>query len=379
MSLVAVFQIGSLGDSIVSVPALQSIREFVPDCTEYLLVSRFDTQLKVLPSHIFDMAWKASYKLNYQGPGRGLRQFGSIGSLLLKLRYYRPKHCVYLMPSDRLESQVERDRAFFKGGGVRNLIGFRALTTTERVAGANLDVRGTEAYLRFRRIWDGQSDEKFKKYAAAPLLHPSEAAQKRVAEWLKAKRRNTQRPLVAFCPYSNFPSRDLPNEVIVNVLAHLEKQAGAEVVIVGGNKDTQAAEAVIAQVGAGLNACGAFSVEESAAFLKGCKLAVCAESGPMHLAGAVGTPSVIVHSRINEELHRWFPVGNRNDHSILYRNVECAGCSLKICRIPDHPCIEKITTEQILSVTLARLDGSTVAPHTMNGTQLLQWPRELQN
>ena len=94
-NLVAVFQIGSLGDSIVSLPTLLSIKELLPDCSEYLLVSRFDSKLKVLPSDIFDMAWKPSLKLQYAP------RLLSVASTLVKLRYYRPKYCVYLMASER--------------------------------------------------------------------------------------------------------------------------------------------------------------------------------------------------------------------------------------------------------------------------------------
>lgn len=69
MSIAFVFQIGSLGDTIVSIPALRSIRELLPGCSEYLLVSRFETALYVAPSHVFEMAWEPLREIQYFGSG----------------------------------------------------------------------------------------------------------------------------------------------------------------------------------------------------------------------------------------------------------------------------------------------------------------------
>src|SRR5437868_8794851 len=97
--LAAIFQIGSLGDSILSVPVLRSLRELLPDCSEYLLVSRFDSHMKVMPSHVFEMVWEPKYRIDYRGAGDWLQRIGSGASTLSRLRYFRPHYCIYLMPS----------------------------------------------------------------------------------------------------------------------------------------------------------------------------------------------------------------------------------------------------------------------------------------
>ncbi len=372
-NIAAVFQIGSLGDTIVSVPVLRSLTELLPECSEYLLVSRFDNAANVAPKHVFEMASKVRYRLDYHGMGTKLQRFHSASSLLGKLRFFRPRYCVYLMPADRSPKQVFRDRLFFKAGGVRELLGFRALSKNDYSPSAAY--RNTEAFLRFRRVWNEQAEEKFQRYGAAPILAPDEDSRNHVSAWLETIGSSSEQPLVAVCPFSNFESRNWPSQSVVKLLRKLEGEGGVRTLLLGGEKDREAADSIIAEAGTGVNACGAMSPSESAALLQRCRLAICTESGPMHLAGALGIPTVTTFSRINSDLERWFPLGR--NHTILYRSVPCAGCRLRVCPVEGHPCMVKITAEEVFLVTMRKLQGLCTSAEdvseSMNGTLLEHW------
>lgn len=371
MSLTAVFQIGSLGDAIVSVPVLRSIRELIPSCSEYLLVSRFDSHLKAMPSHVFDMAWKPKLQVNYLHRNAGIKRLGSVAVLFAKLRYYRPQHCVYLMPAYRSRLQIERDKRFFSLGGVKNLLGFRSLTETE-LSGENCsEWHTTEAFLRFARIWGVEAKVRFPEYSATPFLTPGESANRRVAEWLALTRRYHTRSLVAVCPYSNCASKSIPATSIPRLLYRLETELNLETVLIGGCKDAIEADNAIKQSGAGVNACGTFSIEESAALLKSCRLAIAADSGPMHLAGAVGVPLVVTFSRYNEPMAQWFPLGV--DSTILFREVECAGCRLETCPVQGHPCMTDIEVDHIITAVSRKIMGLPVHWASLDATKMIDW------
>jgi ADP-heptose:LPS heptosyltransferase len=255
--------------------------------------------------------------------------------------------------------------------GVKELVGFRALTSEELTPGQFPGVKDTEAYLRFSRIWGEFADEKFARYSSAPLLRPSEAANQRIQSWLHGARRHPDRRLVAVCPYSNYPSRDIPEQTLLDLLPSLEETGDAEVVILGGTKDFVRAQRVIDRLGIGLNACGTFSLQESAALLNLCKLAICTESGPMHLASALGVSCLITFSRINQSLYRWFPF--QREHTVLYRELECAGCRLINCPVEGHPCMRRITPNQILAAAVSKLNGKLVAPGMLGDTRFASW------
>ncbi len=368
--LVAVFQIGSLGDSIVSLPTLLSIREFVPDCSEYLLISRFDSNLKVLPGDIFDMAWKAKFQLQYSSPDSRLQQILTVPSLLAKLRYYRPRYCVSLMPSDREPERVERDKQFFKAAGVRGLLGFQPMQPVNLESGDTVGLESTEAYRKFRRLWGEDAVQKFPQYAQVPLITPGDQAADLVGKWLREHRKHPKKRLIAIAPYSNSPSKDIPEATLLKMIPGLTAENHAEIVLVGGRKDSARAEQLLAS-SPGLNACGLFSVQESAALLKACDLAICTDTGPMHLAAAVGVRLLVTFSRISKHFARWLPFGQRS--TILYRHVDCAGCNAVHCPVPGHPCMEDLTAEQILRSAKDILNGVPILEAKLEGTKVLTW------
>jgi hypothetical protein len=371
MSLAAVFQIGSLGDSIVSLPSLLSIRELLPDCKEYLLISRFESNSRVLPSDVFEMAWKPTAQIGYNGRSNGFQQVLSAASVSAQIRYYKPTHCVYLLPSVRSQKAVDRDRLFFKASGVKNLIGFQALSNSELAPGPAPNFKHNEAFLRFQRIWNGLAEEKFNHYSSTPLLNPSSSAKYRAEQWLSVNRQHPTKRLAIFSPYSNAESKDNPQSTIIELIHELQRVANVEVVLLGGLKDSERAEDAIRNAGAGLNACGIFSLQESAALLTLSSLAICVDSGPMHLAGALGVPTVVSFSRIIKEISRWLPLGH--GHTLLYRELECAGCKSVRCPVAGHPCMRDITANQILSAVLNKLDGSEFPINNMQRTSVLAW------
>jgi ADP-heptose:LPS heptosyltransferase len=372
MSCAAVFQIGSLGDAIVSVPALRSLPELLPGCSEYILVSRFESEQKIMPNQIFDMAWQAKACVFYQGGGIWKTKILSVASALGRLRFYRPKYCVYMLPSERSQADIDRDARFFRLAGIQELIGFRALAPVQRQWGSLPQIYNTEAYLRLQRLWGPRAAEVFPKYSDMPVLQPDSEARAKVNQWLRTHRKFPGRQIVALSPYSNYPSRTLPEATIIELLKRLDADADLEVAVLGGKKDFADAQAAITASGQGINACGCFSPVESAALLKRCALAICSESGPMHLSGAVGTPTVSTFSRINSDLDQWLPLGR--NHTILYQgNIDCDGCRLTHCTVKDHPCMRRFSAASIIAAVIAKLSPQMPVLADAPGMHTVRW------
>lgn len=72
---------------------------------------------------------------------------------------------------------------------------------------------------------------------------------------------------------------------------------------------------------------------------------VVGNTGPAHLAAAVGTPVVSVYAPTVPPV-RWRPWAVR--HELLFCDVPCAGCRARECPVPGHPCVD-VTPLQALA------------------------------
>ena len=73
---------------------------------------------------------------------------------------------------------------------------------------------------------------------------------------------------------------------------------------------------------------------------------VVGNTGPAHLAAAVGTPVVSLFAPTVPAV-RWRPW--RVPHELLYVDVPCAGCRARECPVPGHPCLGGVMTDDVLA------------------------------
>ncbi len=86
------------------------------------------------------------------------------------------------------------------------------------------------------------------------------------------------------------------------------------------------------------------TLPELAALLKRCAFVVSNDSGPMHLAAAVGTPVAAVYGPTNPLLQG--PYGS-NHVTVRKEGLDCLGCNLTKCPI-GHPCMLELSVETVM-------------------------------
>jgi ADP-heptose:LPS heptosyltransferase len=84
---------------------------------------------------------------------------------------------------------------------------------------------------------------------------------------------------------------------------------------------------------------------ELAEVLAHAECVVVGNTGPAHLAAAVGTPVVSLFAPTVPAV-RWRPWGVA--HELLHVDVPCAGCRARTCPVPGHPCLEGVGTREVL-------------------------------
>jgi ADP-heptose:LPS heptosyltransferase len=130
---------------------------------------------------------------------------------------------------------------------------------------------------------------------------------------------------------------------------------GVPVLVTGASEDVPIAQAIADGAGAGATAiAGATSIGVFAALAERARAVVAMDSGPMHVAAAVGAPTVGIFALQTDEPDRWAPKGRRT--AIVRPTYPCpAGHRKETC--PDFACVRELDEARILEA----LDGLLVA------------------
>lgn len=89
---------------------------------------------------------------------------------------------------------------------------------------------------------------------------------------------------------------------------------------------------------------GATDLAGLAEVLAGADAVVVGNTGPAHLAAAVGAPVVSLFAPTVPAV-RWRPWGV--PHELLHVEVACAGCRARHCPVPGHPCLDGLTVADV--------------------------------
>jgi ADP-heptose:LPS heptosyltransferase len=142
--------------------------------------------------------------------------------------------------------------------------------------------------------------------------------------------------------------RTWPLERFAQIARWLVEDAKAQVVLTGAPDDHALTEFVEQRAGVPcLNLAGELSLLELAALIRRLDLYVTVDSGPAHMAAALGTPLVTLWGPAILEQTR--PVAGQGPVHILYKRVHCAPCygtpRMKSCQ--DNICMKQIEVAEV--------------------------------
>jgi hypothetical protein len=263
---------------------------------------------------------------------------------------------VYLVPSGRTKRQRSRDRFFFRLAGIKTMLatnGFPQNPRPKSPDGMLVPLpREADALLRRLRL-DGLPVPAPGQGCADLRITHDERARARHWWGQKIGDQSPANGWVAVCTGGKWTSKHWPWERYAEVVRLLIAKHGLFPVIVGGLEDRGPGEKLLAQWGIGLCAAGELSVRESAALMEGARFYLGNDSGPMHLAAALGRPCVAVFSA-RDWPGQWEPYGQ--GHKVLRFDVPCSGCRLEVCD-RELQCLRGIQVEQVYEACLGIMQG----------------------
>jgi len=156
--------------------------------------------------------------------------------------------------------------------------------------------------------------------------------------------------ILAIHPGASCPSKIWPTERFGQVCARLANLYNLKILLLGGPKEIHLVNKIVAEYkGSGeiLNLVGKTSVSQLASILKRCTLFISNDSGPVHIASALGTPVISIFGRKQAGLSpkRWGPLGKRDKY--LHKDVGCLQCLAHNC-IKEFACLKAITVDDVV-------------------------------
>jgi ADP-heptose:LPS heptosyltransferase len=340
---VLIYRLGSLGDTLVALPALHLVARAFPDAERHLLTN--------IPVHAKAPAAASILRHtdlvhDYLRYPVGTRSPRALLALAWQLRRWRPQVLVYLAAARGLRA-AGRDALFFRLCRISHQIGVPVTPDLQQNLLDPAGEREPEA-ARLARALASLGDARLDDPESWSLhLTPAEIARARQALVPAG-----DRPILAVSVGTKVQSKDWGRDNWRALLGRLVHRHPRYALVLLGAADEHALSAIAASdwygLGTGpvLNLCGQLCPRESAAVLAHARLFLGHDSGPMHLAAAVQTPCVAIFAARN--LPRvWFPFGDQ--HRVLYHPTACAGCGLETCVVEQKRCLTSISVEDVLA------------------------------
>lgn len=165
-------------------------------------------------------------------------------------------------------------------------------------------------------------------------------------------------PLVGVNPGAEYgPAKRWPIDRFAALVQRVQQLRPCRWLLLGGPGDValvQGLAAELSQAGlAPITLAGRMSLRELCAVLWTCRAVVTNDTGPMHVAAALGTPVVALFGSTAKELTAPGLPGDPR-HRILHAKVPCSPCFLRECPV-DFKCMTDLTVDRVAEALISVL------------------------
>lgn len=175
-------------------------------------------------------------------------------------------------------------------------------------------------------------------------LQVPEAIRYRVFNILKSLDIDLEKPWVVIHPGATAASRRYPPEGFAEVARSLILDRNFQVLLTGIESEKELISTIQEAVNVtSYSLVGCLNLTEMAALIQLAPLLISNNTGPVHIAAAVGTPVVDLYALTNPQHTPW-AVPNR----VLFHDVSCKFCYKSICPEGHNNCLKLVTPDEIV-------------------------------
>lgn len=314
---ILIHRLGSLGDTLVTLPLFHLLDRRWPNAEKRVLTN---TPVSEKAPTLWSILGDDNFIDGYFAYAPGMRNLGSLRSLIRQIRQWGPDLIIYANPLYSNYVRL-RDRAFLGLCGSRKMMGIDRSNMLENPPSgdANGIVPGEAVSIFSGLSAIGDFDLDNPENWSLRLSDGERAKADRFLQGFEGAD-----SFVAFSIGTKWPENDWGDSRWRQVFEILSaRNPGLGLVALGAPSEGERSTGLMdVWQGPKLNCCGVVSPRESAAIIERARCFAGHDSGPMHLSAAVATPSVSIFSLKNPP-GLWFPRGRKN--RIFYPGLDWSG------------------------------------------------------
>ncbi len=182
-----------------------------------------------------------------------------------------------------------------------------------------------------------------------------------IAAWQRKHGLAGNRPLVALAPGSVAPARRWPIESYT-ALSHRLLAEGCDVFVLGGPNERPLAREIVGDTRARDLTGG--DIRDAVLALAAAAAAVSNDSGLLHVAAALGTPSIGIFGPMTAAL--WAPLNPLSAAIEIAGVLPCRPCNQNVCRLGHHRCLRDISPDVVFTATRNALAAHASTPQVLS-------------
>lgn len=317
-----------LGDTLWGTPAIRALKETYCGCHTSVLTSPSGYELLKENPYIDSLF---TFK-------KGYSNFFLLPRLLKSLRQKRFEVIFIFHTSDRIMFPL----AFF--AGAERIIGIsdrnkRLDFILTKLFDFPLPMHGIEERLALvKEVGADTKEEEIEIFL-------TEREKKLAKEFLRDKGINEDFLLVGLHPGAQKPYKCWPAQNFIEAGNLLSEKFKCKIIITGDSKERALSAEIASKINGSVSIAGILSIRETAALIENMNLFITNDTGPMHIAFALRTPTVALFSPTNPELYG--PYAGRGIFRIIAKPVICNPCIGKKCDVPK--CMAQITVLEVFA------------------------------
>lgn len=338
---ILIFRTGSMGDSICALPAIYAIRKRFPEAQLHILTNAGSTNLVSLGS-LIDKSL-VSEIIDYHGMNK-VKLFQLLNAQKYDVFIQLPQY-------DATWGKLIRDMLIARLLGIRKAFGWMVSST-------RFLPRWQEKYMTFHpeetRLLNLLQQYGIQSSGYVYPLGINDSIKNKIATVIKSQNLQEQERNIGLVVGAKRKQNQWPISYFEEITNELLKK-GFKILLFGGKEDEKKATRL---KGENIqNYVGKLTPLETAEMMKYCQLIVSPDTGPMHLAYAVGIPVIAIFSG-RDYKGKWYPPAYAQHH-VFRGYTHCWKCfeSPQNC-----DCLHQVLPKMVLQEILKRT--TTCASHT---------------